>query len=87
MIDLHVHTTFSDGELTPLEVLNVCYKNNISIISITDHDNLSGVKQALQLNPYDNITVIPGIELEAYYPKGTLHILGYNISFNNISTI
>ena len=44
MIDLHVHTTFSDGELTPLEVLNVCYKNNISIISITDHDNLSGVK-------------------------------------------
>ena len=83
MIDLHVHTTFSDGELTPLEVLNVCYKNNISIISITDHDNLSGVKQALQLNPYDNITVIPGIELEAYYPKGTLHILGYNISFNN----
>lgn len=83
MIDLHVHTTFSDGELTPLEVLNMCYKNNIFVISITDHDSFSGVKQALQTNPYDNITVIPGIELDAYYPKGTLHILGYNISFNN----
>lgn len=83
MIDLHVHTTFSDGELTPLEVLNMCYKNNISVISITDHDNFSGVKTALQTNPYGNITIIPGIELEAYYPIGTLHILGYNISFNN----
>jgi predicted metal-dependent phosphoesterase TrpH len=85
MIDLHIHSTFSDGELTPLEVLNVCYKKNISIISITDHDNFSGVRQAIQTNPYSNITVIPGIEIDAYYPKGTLHILGYNISFNNPS--
>lgn len=85
MIDLHVHSTFSDGELTPLEILRVCFEKNISVISITDHDNFFGVKQALQTNPYNNITVIPGIEIDAYYPKGTLHILGYNISFNNPS--
>lgn len=82
-IDMHIHSTFSDGELTPLEILNICNKNNISVLSITDHDNFSGTKQAIQTNPYDNITVIPGIELDAYYPKGSLHILGYNFSFND----
>ena len=38
-VDLHIHSTFSDGELTPMEILDICNKENINVISITDHDN------------------------------------------------
>ena len=67
LIDLHVHSTFSDGELTPLQILAVCKKNGIGVVSITDHENLIGSKVAVSNNPYSDITVIPGIELEADY--------------------
>lgn len=77
-VDLHIHSTFSDGELTPMEILDICNKENINVISITDHDNFEGVKKAIKENPYKNITIIPGIEFSAFYPNGTLHILGYN---------
>lgn len=82
-VDLHIHSTFSDGELTPIEILNVCNNENINVISITDHDNFEGVKKAIKENPYKNITVIPGIEFSAFYPNGTLHILGYNFNTND----
>lgn len=82
-VDLHIHSTFSDGELTPMEILDVCNKENINVISITDHDNFEGVKKAIKENPYKNITVIPGIEFSAFYPKGTLHVLGYNFNTND----
>ena len=81
--DLHIHSTFSDGELTPMEILDICNKENINVISITDHDNFEGVKKAIKENPYKNITIIPGIEFSAFYPKGTLHILGYNFDTND----
>lgn len=82
--DLHIHSCFSDGEYTPLELLNLCDKNNISVISITDHNNIMGCKQAIKENPYKNMTVIPGIELSAKSPSNVnLHILGYNIDLEN----
>ena len=83
LIDLHVHSTFSDGELTPLQILDVCKKNGIGVVSITDHENLIGSKVAISNNPYSDITVIPGIELEADYSNGQCHILGYNMSLDN----
>lgn len=82
-VDLHIHSTFSDGELTPMEILDICNKENINVISITDHDNFEGVKKAIKENPYKNITIIPGIEFSAFYPNGTLHILGYNFDTND----
>lgn len=85
MLDLHVHTVYSDGEHTPLEILNICNERDISVVSITDHNSMQGSKQALNINPYKNITVVPGIELSARYDvKGAnLHILGYNIDVYN----
>ena len=82
-VDLHIHSTFSDGDLTPSEILNVCNKEKIGIISITDHDNFDGVKKIIKDNPYPDITIIPGIELSAFYKNGTLHILGYNFNIND----
>lgn len=85
MIDLHVHTIYSDGEHTPLEVLDICNKRGISTIAITDHNSMEGSKQAIANNPYDHIKVISGIELSAKYDvKGAnLHILGYGMDLYN----
>ncbi len=81
--DLHIHTNYSDGEFSPLDVLCLCKRDNITTISITDHNNFLGSKEAISLNPYKDITIIPGIEMEAKYNGGQLHILGYNIDLNN----
>lgn len=82
-IDLHVHTTFSDGEKEPSEVLDICNNSNVTTLSITDHNNLLGVKEAISNNPYPNIKIIPGIEIDCYTPKGQLHILGYDIDLED----
>ena len=85
MIDLHVHTIYSDGESTPLEVLDTCNERGISTVAITDHNSMEGSKEAIINNPYKHIKVIPGIELSAKYDvKGAnLHILGYGIDLYN----
>ncbi|MBQ8043287.1 MAG: PHP domain-containing protein [Clostridia bacterium] len=85
MIDLHVHTIYSDGEHTPLEVLDICNERGVSAVAITDHNSMQGSKEAVKRNPYKGVTVIPGIELSARYDvKGAnLHILGYNIDLYN----
>ena len=85
MVDLHIHTIYSDGEYAPLKVLDICNDRGIYDISITDHNSLEGSKQAIGKNPYPNIRVVPGVELSALYPVkgGNLHILGYGINLEN----
>lgn len=86
LIDLHMHTNHSDGELSVFDLIQHCIDNNIKVMAITDHDTIEGVKQ---LPNYENlisqsgIKVIKGIELSAKYPHGRMHILGYNIDPNN----
>lgn len=82
-IDLHIHSTYSDGEYEPLELLKLGKEKGVTTLAITDHDTLDGSKIAYEDNPYSDLQVIPGIELNAYYPKGQLHILGYGLSFEN----
>ena len=85
MIDLHVHTIYSDGEYSPKEVLEMCKKRNITIVGITDHNTIEGAKRAILENPYEDVKVIPGLEFGARYDvKGAnLHILGYNVDVKN----
>ena len=86
LIDLHSHTTYSDGELTPQELIYLAIDSNIGMLAITDHDTLNGVKN---INREDKkikeskIQIIDGIELTAYVEKGLMHILGINIDKNN----
>ena len=82
-IDMHIHTTYSDGELTPMQILNLCYDKNMKIISITDHNSILGVKEAIKINPYKDIRIVTGIELSSKYRGGEQHILGYNFSLDN----
>lgn len=77
MIDLHVHTTMSDGTLTPEEVVGLATQAGLSAIAITDHDTVSGVAAAQQHSNGTGVLVIPGVEISTQWDHGTLHCLGY----------
>lgn len=81
LIDLHTHTTASDGQYTPSEVISMAEKNKLKAIAITDHDTVKGLSEIDYNNP--NILIIPGIELTVKRKKGRMHILGLNIDYNN----
>lgn len=81
MLDLHVHTTASDGELSPEEVVRLAAQNKVTTIAIADHDTVSGLDRAIEEGKKLNIKVIPGVELNSYVEKGKMHILGYNMDY------
>ncbi|MCK4812533.1 MAG: DUF2061 domain-containing protein [Candidatus Marinimicrobia bacterium] len=74
MLDLHTHSTYSDGTVAPQEIIELASKKHCKYISITDHDNFNHVP--LIKNIPSNIIYIPGVEISAEFPS-TLHILGY----------
>lgn len=76
-IDLHVHTTASDGTLTPSQAVHLAKKRQLKAIAITDHDTVDGVKEALEQGKRLSIEVIPGVEISANAKTGSLHLLGY----------
>lgn len=85
-VDLHMHTIYSDGDLTPNELIKEAYKNNIGTISITDHDTILGLKKIVwggTCDETDYVKIIPGIELSAKTNKGRMHILGYDFDVND----
>ena len=86
MIDLHLHTTCSDGSLKPKELVDKVSARGIKAIAITDHDEICGCAEAVEYAKGKNITVIPGVELSIDYPlqgKNHLHLLGLFIDVHN----
>jgi len=83
-VDLHLHTTASDGKLTPQEIVYSAANLGFSLIAITDHDSVDGIPSALATaQAYPSLMVIPGIELNADIPHNEIHILGYFIDCTN----
>ena len=81
-VDLHLHTTYSDGVLSPKDLVNLCYENGLKYISITDHDCTDGIQESIEIaKEIGQIEVIPGIELST---QNEMHILGYYIDFQDI---
>lgn len=79
-IDLHLHSTASDGILTPTELVQVALDKGIEVIALTDHDTTDGVEEALEAARGTNLTVIPGVEISTDVPgSNELHLLGYYI--------
>lgn len=82
LIDLHTHSCYSDGELKPIQLVNLAIEKGISTLSITDHDTLLGNQEIF--SDYKKnlayINLIPGIELSAKTDKDKMHILGYGIN-------
>ena len=85
IIDLHTHTKYSDGDLSPKELINLAKSKNIKSLAITDHDTINGNLDILEKGLFQDqeIQIIPGIELSAKVPKGRMHILGYDIDLEN----
>ncbi|HET9868930.1 MAG TPA: PHP domain-containing protein [bacterium] len=75
--DLHLHTTHSDGTLTPRELARLAKAQGVDAIALTDHDTVSGIEELLDEGRILGLEVIPGVELSADFGPGTLHILGY----------
>ena len=84
-IDLHIHSTASDGTLSPAEILALAQGLNLEAIAITDHDTIEGSKEAIRNGIPPSVKFITGVEISAAPPRsfssspGSLHILGYGI--------
>lgn len=80
-IDLHAHTTFSDGSMTPEELIAYACEKKLAALAITDHDTVAGVKHLMEADfrPSKEIEIVPGIELSSKIKGFEIHILGYYI--------
>ena len=79
-IDLHVHSTFSDGTLTPTQLVSLAVKSNLEAFALTDHDTTDGIDEAIRAAKDMDLEVIPGIEFSTEYNGKDIHILGYYIN-------
>ncbi|QUI23721.1 PHP domain-containing protein [Vallitalea pronyensis] len=75
-IDLHTHTTISDGTMTPRELIEYAAKKKLAAIAITDHDSIDGIWEAKQSGKKNHVEVISGIEFSTYYKHTEIHIIG-----------
>jgi hypothetical protein len=79
VIDLHVHSVYSDGTDTPAELIALAGQRGLSAMALTDHDTVGGIAPLLEAAEASSVEAIPGIELSAECDRGTMHILGYFI--------
>lgn len=77
MLDLHNHTTYSDGTLTPTELVQKAITAGVYALGITDHDTVAGWQEAISTAQGTELEIVPGIELSTVYNGRSLHILGY----------
>ena len=83
LIDLHTHTSYSDGEQTPNELVEKADNEGLDTIAITDHDTLLGVQNMTIPKTKRKVNVINGIEVSIKVPKGRMHVLGQDIDIWN----
>jgi 3',5'-nucleoside bisphosphate phosphatase len=82
-IDLHLHTTASDGVLSPSEVVRYAKAKGLQAIAITDHDTIEGCEEGLAEAERIGFEVIPGIEISAEHSPGSMHILGFFLDIHH----
>jgi len=83
-VDLHMHSTASDGRLTPEDVVRKSAENGLTVIALTDHDTVDGIAPALvAAKAFPWLKVIPGIEISTDFPDGEVHVLGYFIDYTD----
>lgn len=80
--DLHLHSVVSDGVFTPSKLVELAYEKKLTAISITDHDTVAGIKEALNVAE-KRLLVIPGVEISCLHETKDIHILGYFIDYES----
>ncbi|MFK8069067.1 MAG: PHP domain-containing protein [Gammaproteobacteria bacterium] len=83
IIDLHMHSTASDGVLSPTELVELVYENKVNVMSLTDHDTTDGLEEARYAAKQKGIKLINGVEMSASWNKKVLHIIALNIDPEN----
>lgn len=84
IIDLHVHTSFSDGKYSPQEVIDTAIKNGVKVLAIADHDTIDAYSNELFEYAKENgLIIIPAVEISTKINKCGIHVLGYNIDLEN----
>lgn len=82
-IDLHLHTTHSDGSQSPAEVVRLAHEAGVSALAITDHDITTGLPEAIAVGQELGIEIIPGIEISSRHGESELHVLGYFLKWED----
>jgi len=83
-VDLHIHSTASDGRLSPAEIVHTSVELGLTIIALTDHDTVDGVAPALAAaKAFPRLKVIPGVEISTDMPADEVHVLGYFIDYTD----
>jgi len=82
-LDLHLHTTHSDGSCTPTEVVNMAHQAGVTALAITDHDIVTAVAEAMAAGQQCGIEIIPGVEISSLAGNSELHILGYFLEWQD----
>ena len=77
--DLHCHSTISDGTLAPAEIVRRAAANGVTVLALTDHDELAGLAQAAEAARADGIRFVPGVEISVTWADITIHIVGLGI--------
>lgn len=83
MIDLHAHTSASDGTYSPKDLVNLAKSEGIEAIAITDHDTIEGLPEALEAGEKMGVEVIPGVEISIDHQPGSMHVLGLFLDIEN----
>jgi len=78
-VDLHTHSTASDGDCAPAEVVRLAEGRRLAAVALTDHDTISGLDQAVEEAAELPVRFVPGVEISARSPRGLLHIVGLGI--------
>jgi 3',5'-nucleoside bisphosphate phosphatase len=83
-VDLHSHTLFSDGSLTPTELVRLARTNGVRALSVTDHDHTGGLDEALAVGETLGVEIIPGVELSVSYAEfEDIHLLAYYFAWHD----
>ncbi len=83
-VDLHIHSTASDGRLSPAEVVCKAAEAGLTVIALADHDTVDGIAPALEAaKTFPRLKVIPGVEISTDVPQGEIHLLGYFIDYTH----
>ncbi len=83
-VDLHIHSSISDGLFSPAEIVHKAVKAGLTVIALADHDNVGGIALALEAaRDLPGLKIIPAVEISTDVPDGEVHILGYFIDYAN----
>jgi predicted metal-dependent phosphoesterase TrpH len=80
-VDLHSHTTASDGTLPPRELVRLAARHGVGVLAVTDHDSTSGLVEAMDEGRAVGLEIVPGLEINCDVPGAEIHVLGYGVDW------